>query len=145
MDRSTPIYLVSETYTEDAYGVLIPTPEKRLVYANVSSVSSAEFFEGGRNGLNPEYRMIMFAPDYDGEEIVEYNGVQYAVYRTYQGRSDTIELYVELRKGKQYWPLKSTLRALQTPSMATLQNTATMCATPSRPARRRSPRKSSRN
>ena len=101
MDRSTPIYLVSETYTEDAYGVLVPTPDKRLVYANVSSVSSAEFFEGGRNGLNPEYRMIMFAPDYDGEEIVEYKGVQYAVYRTYQGRSDTIELYVELRKGKQ--------------------------------------------
>ena len=101
MDRSTPIYLVSETYAEDAYGVLIPTPQKKLVYANVSSVSSAEFFEGGRNGLNPEYRMIMFAPDYDGEEIVEYNDVQYAVYRTYQGRSDMIELYVELRKGKQ--------------------------------------------
>lgn len=101
MDRSTPIYLVSETYTEDAYGVLIPTPEKRLVYANVTSVSSAEFFEGGRNGLNPEYRMIMFAPDYEGEEIVEYKGVQYAVYRTYRARTDTIELYVELRKGKQ--------------------------------------------
>ena len=101
MDRSTPIYLVSETYTEDAYGVLIPTPEKRLVYANVTSVSSAEFFEGGRNGLNPEYRMIMFAPDYNGEEIVEYKGVQYAVYRTYRARTDTIELYVELRKGKQ--------------------------------------------
>lgn len=101
MDRSTPIYLVSETYTEDAYGVLIPTPKKRLVYANVTSVSSAEFFEGGRNGLNPEYRMIMFAPDYEGEEVVEYKGVQYAVYRTYQSRSDTIELYVELRKGKQ--------------------------------------------
>ena len=101
MDRSTPIYLVSETYTEDAYGVLVPTPEKRLVYANVTSVSSAEFFEGGRNGLNPEYRMIMFAPDYEGEEVVEYNGTRYTVYRTYQSRSDTIELYVELRKGKQ--------------------------------------------
>lgn len=101
MDRSTPIYLVSETYAEDAYGVLIPTPKKRLVYANVTSVSSAEFFEGGRNGLNPEYRMIMFAPDYENEEVVEYKGVQYAVYRTYRGRTDTIELYVELRKGKQ--------------------------------------------
>jgi len=101
MDRSTPIYLVKETYTEDAYGVLVPTPDKRLVYANVTSVSSAEFFEGGRNGLNPEYRMIMFAPDYEGEEIVEYNGTKYTVYRTYQGRNDTIELYVELRKGKQ--------------------------------------------
>ena len=81
--------------------MLVPTPDKRLVYANVTSVSSAEFFEGGRNGLNPEYRMIMFAPDYEGEEVVEYNGTRYTVYRTYQSRSDTIELYVELRKGKQ--------------------------------------------
>lgn len=101
MDRSTPIYLVSETYTEDKYGVLVPETTKRLCYANVTSVSASEFFEGGRNGLNPEYRMIMFGPDYQGEEIVEYNGVQYAIYRTYQARTDTIELYVELRKGKQ--------------------------------------------
>ena len=102
MDRSTPIYLVSEIYTEDAYGVLIPTAEKRLVYANVTSVSAAEFFEGGRNGLNPEFRMIMFAPDYQGEKVVEYNGTQYGIYRTYQGRNDMIELYTQLKKGDQY-------------------------------------------
>lgn len=101
MDRSTPIYLVSETYTEDQFGVLQPTTTKRLCYANVTSVSASEFFEGGRNGLNPEYRMIMFGPDYEGEEIVEYNGVQYFIYRTYQARTDVLELYVELRKGKQ--------------------------------------------
>ena len=71
MDRSTPIYLVSESFEEDAYGVLQPTPVKRLVYANVTSVTGAEWFEGGRNGLNPEYRVRMFAPDYQGEEIVE--------------------------------------------------------------------------
>ena len=100
MDRSTPIYLISEEYAEDAYGVLIPTTQKRQVYANVTSVSSAEFFEGGRNGLNPELRVIMFGPDYEGEEVVEINGARYAVYRTYQARKDTLELYLERRKGK---------------------------------------------
>lgn len=100
MDRSTPINLISEEYTEDAYGVLVPTETSRQVYANVQSVSAAEFFEGGRNGLNPELRVVMFGPDYEGEEVVEYNGARYAVYRTYQARKDLIELYLERRKGK---------------------------------------------
>ena len=100
MDRSTPIYLIAEAYTEDAYGVLKPTQTRRLVYANVTSVSSDEWFEGGRNGLNPELRVRMFAPDYEGEEIVEIGGKQFAIYRTYQARTDIIELYVEKRKGE---------------------------------------------
>lgn len=104
MDRSTPIYLVSETWVKDTYGVLQPTETKRLVYANVQSVTRNEWFEGGRNGLNPEYRMVMFGPDYEGEEIVEYNGLQYAIYRTYQARTDEIELYVERKKGAEAIP-----------------------------------------
>lgn len=101
MDRSTPIYLVTESFTADSYGVLQPTTTKTLAYANVTSVSAAEFFEGGRNGLNPEFRITMFGPDYNGAEIIEYNNVQYAIYRTYQARNDKIELYVEKRKGRQ--------------------------------------------
>lgn len=104
MDRSTIIYLISKSYSEDTYGVLQPTTEKRLCYANVQSVSAAEFFEGGRNGLNPELRITMFGPDYEGEEILEYNGQQYAIYRTYQARVDTIELYVQKRKGAEATP-----------------------------------------
>ena len=102
MDRSTPINLIQETYAEDAYGVMKATRTKRSVYANVQSVSASEWFEGGRNGLNPEYRFTMFAPDYQGEKVVEYNNTQYAVYRTYQARTDTIELYTQLKKGEQY-------------------------------------------
>lgn len=101
MDRSTPIYLIGTTYSEDRYGVLQPTSTRRLVYANVRNVSASEWFEGGRNGLNPEYRFVMFAPDYQGEDEVEYNDVRYAVYRTYQQRTDMIELYCEKRKGRQ--------------------------------------------
>lgn len=70
----------------------------REVFCQVDSVTQTEFFEGGRNGLNPEYRFTMFAYDYQDERIVEYNGRLYAIYRTYQPRTDIIELYAE-RKG----------------------------------------------
>lgn len=99
MDRSTAIYLVQETYAEDEYGVLVSQRTKRLAYANVTSVSASEWFEGGRNGLNPELRVIMFGPDYHGEDEIEISGKTYAIYRTYTARTDIIELYVQRKKG----------------------------------------------
>jgi hypothetical protein len=98
MDRSTPIMLLSTTKAQDAYGVWGESPTRRMVFCQVDSVTRAEFFDGGRNGLNPEYRMTMFFGDYNGEKLLSYNGQTYSVYRTYQGKNDTIELYVE-RKG----------------------------------------------
>lgn len=99
MDRSAVIYLVSETYTQNDYGVLVPETQKRKIYADVSSVTGTEWFEGGRNGLNPEFRMRVFAPDYEGEKVIEYNNVQYTIYRTYLGRNDILELYVQRKMG----------------------------------------------
>lgn len=98
MDRSTPIMLLSTTKAQDAYGVWRESPTRRMVFCQVDSVTRAEFFDGGRNGLNPEYRMTMFFGDYNGEKLLSYNDQTYSVYRTYQGKNDTIELYVE-RKG----------------------------------------------
>lgn len=99
MDRSTVIYLVGETYEQNDYGVMIPTTTKTQVFADVTSVTSTEWFEGGRNGLNPEYRMRIFAPEYNGEKIIEYNGIQYTIYRTYTARNDILELYVQRKMG----------------------------------------------
>lgn len=98
MDRSDVITLVASTKSQNAYGVWVETKTKRDVFCQVDSVTRAEFFEGGRNGLNPEFRMTMFFGDYQGEREVIYKEKQYSVYRTYQGRNDTLELYVE-RKG----------------------------------------------
>ena len=98
MDRSDVIKLISETRTQDAYGRWIPTRTERQVMCQVDSVTRAEFFEAGRNGLNPEFRFTMFYGDYSGESVIEYRGNTYSVYRTYLRRTDTIELYVE-RKG----------------------------------------------
>lgn len=98
MDRSEVITLLAATKSQNAYGVWVETLTDRDVFCQVDSVSRAEFFDGGRNGLNPEFRMTMFAGDYQGERLLIYKGMTYSVYRTYQGRNDTVELYVE-RKG----------------------------------------------
>lgn len=98
LDRSDVVTLISDTVTYDAYGIAQKTETKRNVFCQVDSVTRNEFFEGGRNGLNPEYRVRMFFADYDGEIVVEYKGQRYGVYRVYKGRSDIIELYIE-RKG----------------------------------------------
>lgn len=75
------------------------TETRRMVYCDVRSVTQSEWFEGGRNGLNPEYRFTMFAPEYHGENICEYNGNRYTIYRTYLARNEMIELYVQKEQG----------------------------------------------
>ena len=99
MDRSTPIYLISEAKAQNSIGEWISTETERLVYANCRSVTATEFFNAAQIGLAPEYRFTMFGPDYQGEEIVKYNGERYAVYRVYQAGTDKIELYVQKETG----------------------------------------------
>ena len=101
MDRSSVIYLIDEEFEVDEMGVQTPEESMRKVYANVTSVSGSEWFEGGRNGLNPDLKFRIFKYDYAGEEIIEYNSNRYAVYRTYEARNDILELYVERKKGDQ--------------------------------------------
>ena len=98
MDRSQVITLISQEKIQDENGVWRTIENARSVFCSVNSVTSNEFFEGGRNVLNPEYQSTMFRYDYNGETIIKYEGQRYGVYRTYFGRDDTIELYVE-RKG----------------------------------------------
>ena len=99
--RSNIAYLVSYTYEKNEYGVLEPIEHKRKVYVDVVSVTSNEFFEGGRNGLKPVYRFSMFEFDYKGEDVIEFNNQQYSIYRTYLRDYDQIELYVEFKKGNE--------------------------------------------
>ena len=99
MDRSSVIYLISEVFAPNAIGVPEPTESRRKVYAQHQSVTADEWFDGGRNGLNPEMRFLMFKPEYKGEQVIEFKGKRYAVYRTYEARNDILELYVERKQG----------------------------------------------
>lgn len=99
MDRSNTCVLISKTYTLDALNQQIASLTTREVFCNIQSVTQSEWFNGGQQGLKPEYKVTMFAPDYEGEEIVSLNGTQYSVYRTYLRQDENIELYLEKRTG----------------------------------------------
>ena len=93
------INLIQVTIEQDETGVPreiegVPRP----CFCRVESVTRAEFFEGGRNGLNPEFVFTMWDGDYHGESTLEYNGKRYGIYRTYHSDGDYVELYAE-RKG----------------------------------------------
>lgn len=90
--------LIAQTNTKNEYGVTQKTVSPRNVFCKVQSVTRTEFFEGGRNGLNPEFQFTVFSGDYDGETLCEYNGNSYGIYRVYRTDDDYIELYAE-RKG----------------------------------------------
>ena len=99
MDRSDVLKLIKTTQTQDDYGVWSPVETGREIFCRVNYVTRTEFFEAGRNGLNPEYMFTIFEGDYDGERVAEYNGLRYAIYRVYRDRTDTLELYAERQGG----------------------------------------------
>lgn len=98
MVRNDVISLISETKVKNSLGVYSTEYVYKQVFCNVTSVTASEFFDGGRSGFKPEYRMSMFRGDYNDEKLLEYNGLTYAIYRTYKGGTDRVDLYVE-RKG----------------------------------------------
>ena len=107
MDRSDVINLIGYTQTQDDYGQWIETPTSKQVFCQVESVGQREFFEAGRNGLNPQFKFTLFGGDYNNEPVVKYKGNQYAVYRTYLTKTDKMELYVERKGGINVNPMPS--------------------------------------
>lgn len=100
MDRSDIINLVRYEYTQNEFGVRKKSePIKRRVFCHIDSVTGSEYFNGGVNGIRPQFRITMFRYDYNNEEIVEFNDDLFTVYRTYYSTKDDIELYVERRSG----------------------------------------------
>lgn len=92
------LYLLSTTYENNKYGVPVAQTKKNEVFCDRQSISRSEFFNAGRNGLNPQFVFTVFKGEYQGETICEYDGNTYSIYRTYETDDDYIELYVE-RKG----------------------------------------------
>lgn len=116
------IALIDKTRPKDAYGRQQPIETAREVFAQIDSVSRAEYFAAGQNGLSPVYRFTIFSGEYNGEREADYNGTRYSIYRTYQpsayvrhdnakthegsisrntnsGNNDRIELYASRKVG----------------------------------------------
>ena len=92
------ITLVAQTISTDQYGNEVATEVETQVFCEVDSITQTEFYQAANTELNPEYKFTIFFGDYSGQPIVIYNGVRYAIYRTYRA-DDNLELYVERKIG----------------------------------------------
>ena len=90
--------LVAQTITTDQYGNEVATEVETTVFCEVDSITQSEFYQAANTELNPEYKFTIFFSDYDGQPIVIYKGVRYAIYRTYRA-DDNLELYAERKIG----------------------------------------------
>ena len=90
--------LIAQTISTDQYGNEVATEVESTVFCEVDSITQTEFYQAANTELNPEYRFTIFFGDYDGQPLVIYNGVRYAIYRTYRA-DDNLELYVERKIG----------------------------------------------
>lgn len=93
------LYLLSSVSTQDDNGVWRETLTETQVFCTVGNITRAEFFNAGRNGLNPQFEFTIFFGDYGGQELLKYNGEVYSIYRTYRTDSDYLELYAEKKGG----------------------------------------------
>ena len=95
---SDVLTLIALTITTDTYGIEETTDVRKDVFCEVDSISQSEFFAAANTEMNPEYKFTIFFGDYDGQSIVEFHGVRYAIYRTFRS-GDNMELYVERKIG----------------------------------------------
>lgn len=99
MNRAEKIKLISIEYTQDAIGQWVESRTERSLFGYINSVSATEFFQAGLQGMKPDYRIDIWMTEYEGEELIEYNGKVYNVYRSYKRNDGRIELYVNEKKG----------------------------------------------
>lgn len=94
------ITLLTPQGTQGTDGVWRSGLTPREVFCQISSVTRQEFFQAGRNGLNPQFTATIFAGDYQGESTCVLHGKSYAIYRTYHvPGTDYLELYIQREGG----------------------------------------------
>lgn len=93
------LYLITQEVVQDEVGNQSYEDEKFEVFCEVEDVHSSQFYEAGRIGMHPDFVFVIFAGDYEGERLCEYNGQRYEIYRTYHREIDYLELYVQATVG----------------------------------------------
>lgn len=87
--------LIAQTMGEDEIGNQTPTETRKTVLCNVKSVGRNEFYSAATAGLRPSIVFVIHGYEYDGEQVVEFEGTRYNVIRTYSTDFEEVELTCE--------------------------------------------------
>ena len=100
MDRSDVITLISKNSVQTNDYCWVDQETRTEVFCDVRSISQTEWFNAGRNGIDhPAFIFVMNRNEYRGQQIVEFHGQRYGVYRTYMAKNENLELYCEAKGG----------------------------------------------
>lgn len=86
------IYLLEPTTATNDIGDVIKTMNKKQRYAEVKSIRQSEAYQAAAVGLKPEIMCIIWKFEYNKEEYLLYEGVEYKISRTYETDDEKIEL-----------------------------------------------------
>lgn len=92
------LILIQQTQGVDEYGDPKITETRRTVFCDKASIGQKEFYQAHANGLKPEMKLVLADYlDYNGEQLVEYDGQIYRVLRTYRsGQEMELVVYQEV-------------------------------------------------
>lgn len=93
------ITLVTESLSQNSYGAIVKSESTRTVFCQRKSVSRADFYGGMQAGLSLSHVFLTHRANYDGEELLEYEGERYAIVRTYETDSDMLEIHAGRKVG----------------------------------------------
>jgi len=91
MNKITPIYLLSESVSQNELGDTINTYEESKVIARLKSIRQSEFWQAQAAGFKPEIQFNIRDFEYENEKRLKYNNNTYKIVRTYSD-SGNIEL-----------------------------------------------------
>ena len=100
MDKTDLIQLVGLTIVDDAQKQKVEVEnEPREIFCSVKNITRAEWAAAGQKGLKPAACVVVWADEYQDEEIAILGGKRYGVYRTYQPNPEEVELYLQKKGG----------------------------------------------
>jgi len=85
MTQTDVVTLITVEKVQGENGYPILNEVRKTVPVEVRSVARAEFYEAMKAGVSLASAFRMWACDYDGQTLLEYNRKRYAVVRTYTG------------------------------------------------------------
>lgn len=102
MEREIKLIGIGSATTVDGIGQYISEKTEVNVIAQIRDITQSEFSSAGLVGFKPSKQFRVRSWEYCGENIVEYDGVEYSVYRSYLASDGRMELYTEERTGENF-------------------------------------------
>lgn len=94
------ITLISRIPSVNEYGAPVYERVGHDVFCTVSSVGKNEFYSAAQAGLDVQFVFRTHPANYEGEDTLAYEGLEYGIVRTYMASLDVLEIYAGQKVGE---------------------------------------------